>query len=374
MEKIDITIVGAGVIGLAIASELSKTHKDIIVIERNYAFGQETSSRNSEVIHAGIYYPKDSLKAKTCIEGKNLLYEYCVKNNINHRMLGKLIVAANVSEILDLEVLYKNALNNGLNDLRLISKSEIEKIEPNIKAEAAIHSPSTGIIDSHGLMKSLVDEFASRKGQIAYNTELTAIEKSNSGYKVTVEDKSEGAFSFSTKVFINSAGLNSDKIAKMVGIEEDEYRLKYCKGDYFRTSNKKGKLVNRLVYPVPKNKGAGLGIHATLDLGGSLRLGPDDEYVQDLDYNIDGTKQRLFYDSVKHFLPFIEYDDLAKDMAGIRPKLQGQDEDFRDFLIKEESDKGLPGFVNLIGIESPGLTSALSIAKLVKKIVKGGDK
>ena len=370
MEKIEVTIVGAGVIGLAVAAELSKFHQDIFVIEQNSSFGQEISSRNSEVIHAGIYYPKDSLKAKTCIEGKQLLYEFCVKNNIPHKKIGKLIVAIDSNEVKDLEALFKRALENGVEGLKLLSSQEIKNLEAHVEAKGAIHSPSTGILDTHRFMESLILQFKASKGQIAYNTELIGIDKAKDGFIITVKDNTEGHFKFLTRILINCAGLNSDKVASMAGLDKDEYKLKYCKGDYFRVSPNKAKYISRLIYPVPKEDRAGLGIHATLDLGGGLRLGPDDEYVQKIDYNIDEYKKKIFYESVRQFLPFIDSGDITPDTSGIRPKLQGPKENFRDFIIKDETDNGFPGFINLIGIESPGLTSSLSIAKIVRRIVK----
>lgn len=370
MEEIEITIVGAGVIGLAVAAELSKVYKDIFVIEKNLSFGQEISSRNSEVVHGGIYYPKNSLKTKACIEGRHLVYEFCVKNNIAHKKIGKLIVAIDNNELKDLEGLFKQGLENGVEDLRLLSGNEIKELEPYVKAEAAIYSPATGIFDSHGFMKNLVLQFESNNGHIAYNTEVIGIDRSKGGFEVTVKDQREGILRFFTRIFINSAGLNSDKVASMAGLGQDEYKLKYCKGDYFRIPQSKAKFINRLVYPVPKKDRAGLGIHATLDLMASLRLGPDDEYIEKIDYSVDVSKQKIFYESVREFLPFIRLEDLNPDIAGIRPKLQGQGEDFRDFIIKNESDGFLLGFINLIGIESPGLTGSLSIARIVKEIVR----
>lgn len=369
MQEIKIAIIGAGVVGLSIAEELSRFYKDIFVIEKNASFGQEISSRNSEVIHAGIYYPKDSLKTKTCVEGKQLLYEFCQRHNIRHKKIGKLIVAIDKNEIKDLETLFQKGLENGVADLKLLCADEIKKMEPNVKLEAAIYSPSTGILDSHALMKNLISLFKSRGGEIAYHTELVGIEKLKDGFKLNIEDNRKEPFSFVSRILVNCAGLYSDKIAQMAGIDKQDYRLKYCKGDYFRVHAGKAKFINKLIYPVPKEDRAGLGIHATLDLAGSLRLGPDDEYVDKLDYNIDGSKRRIFYESIKSFLSFIREDDLSADTAGIRPKLQGPAEDFRDFLVREESDKGLAGLINLIGIESPGLTACLSIAKLVKKIL-----
>jgi len=370
MEKVDIVVVGAGVVGLAVAWELSKSNKDVFIVEKNSGFGQEISSRNSEVIHAGIYYPKDSLKTRACIEGRRLLYEFCAKNNIPCKKTGKLIVAIDDKEIGDLENLFQQGLENGVEDLRLFSKDEIKEIEPAIHAVRAIYSPSTGILDTHGFMDNLALQFKAHNGEIAYNTELIGVDKAKEGFLVRVKDKTEGDFNFFTRIFINCAGLNSDKVAQMPGLLKEDYRLKYCKGDYFRVHNNKAKYISRLVYPVPKKERAGLGIHATVDLAGGLRLGPDDEYVQKIDYNIDETKKMLFFESVKRFLPFIELLDLAPDTSGIRPKLQGPGESFRDFIIKDERDNGLAGFINLIGIESPGLTATLSIARIVNDMVK----
>ena len=367
MDRVKIVIVGAGVIGLAVACELSKSYKDILVIEKNPSFGQETSSRNSEVVHAGIYYPKDSLKAKTCLLGKRLLYEYCQKNNIGYKITGKLIAMTDDFERESLEKLLVNGLENGVEDLKIISKKEIKEIEPNINAKAAIISLSTGIVDSHGLMKGLLSEFKSRGGQIAYNAEVVGIDKISDGFKVSVEDIG-GLFSFSSLIVINASGLNSDKVSAMVGIEKDEYKIKYCKGDYFRVHNNQAKIISRLIYPLPKTEV--LGIHATLDLGQGLRLGPDDEYIDKIYYDVDDSKKEAFYQNIKTLLPFIKLQDLGPDTSGIRPKLQGPGQDFRDFVIKDESSNGFDRFINLIGIESPGLTASLAIAKEVEKMAK----
>ena len=370
MERVNITIIGAGVVGLSAAYELSKDFNDIIVLEKNSSFGQETSSRNSEVIHAGIYYPKNSLKASTCIEGRDLLYEFCQKNNIPHKKIGKLIVANTSEEIKDLQALFEHAKNNGVVDLKLLSKDEIKKLEPNITAGEAILSPSSGILDSHKFMQALIDNSSVKGVQIVYNTQFTGLKKTKEGFEVCVEDKSEEEFKFISRVVINCAGLYSDKVSEIAGIAKDEYKIKYCKGDYFRVSSQKSGLINRLIYPVPHKKAAGLGVHATLDLSGGLRLGPDDEYVKEIDYRIDESKKRIFSSSVKEFLPFIEESDLSADTSGIRPKLQGPDEDFRDFIIKDECENSREGFINLIGIESPGLTSSIQIAKLIKTILR----
>lgn len=367
MEKINITIIGAGVIGLAIARELSQKHTDIFVIEKNSSFGEETSSRNSEVIHAGIYYPKDSLKAKTCIEGKNLLYEFCAKNNIAHKRIGKLIVAIHKDEINDLEALLENGRDSGVGDLKIISREEAMLFEPHIECVAAIFSPSTGIIDTHGFMNNLVGQFEGNGGAIAYNTEVIGIDKADNGFAVTVKDI-QGQTKFFSRLVINCAGLNSDKVAAFSGLNKPEYKLKYCKGDYFRVAPGKSKFINHLVYPVPKHNRAGLGIHATLDLAGSLRLGPDDEYVKAIDYRVDPLKAAKFQASAATFMPFINLEDLSPDTSGMRPKLQGPGEEFRDFIIQDETINNLAGLINLIGIESPGFTASLAIARIVRQI------
>ncbi|MFA5084052.1 MAG: NAD(P)/FAD-dependent oxidoreductase [Candidatus Paceibacterota bacterium] len=369
MEKIEIVIVGAGVVGLAVALELSEKYRDIFVLEKESSFGRGTSSRNSEVIHAGIYHPKDSLKTKTCVEGRNLLYDFCEKNKIGHRKIGKLIVATNGDEVRDLENLFEQGRDNGVGDLRLLSRNEIKKLEPGVEAITAVWSLSTGIVDSHGLMKNLAARFESNKGCIACNAEVTGIEKAEGGFKITVKDR-EGESSVFCRVFINAAGLDSDKVASLIGFSKLEYRLKYSKGDYLRVCPSKARLVGRLVYPVPKKTGAGLGIHATPDLAGGLRLGPDDEYVEKISYNVGASKIKIFHEDVRSFLPFIGLEDLSCDTAGIRPKLQGPGEPFRDFIIRNETNDGFPGLINLIGIESPGLTGSLSIARIVRKLVE----
>jgi L-2-hydroxyglutarate oxidase LhgO len=370
MEKVNIIVIGAGAVGLSIAAELSRTQKDIIVVERNPSFGQETSSRNSEVIHAGIYYPKDSLKLKTCLEGKALLYEFCARNNIPHKRLGKLIIAIDKNEVKDLEKLFQRGRDNGVDDLALIPRSRIGAMEPDINAESAIYSPSTGIFDTHSFMKSLISIFEKNGGQVACNTEVTGITRMGKGYEVTVTDSRNDAFTLKSNVVINCAGLDSEKIASFVGLKNTEYRLKYCKGDYFRLSHSKEVNIKHLIYPVPKEDRGGLGIHLTLDLAGSIRLGPDDEYVEKIDYKIDPFKAKLFYESVKNFLPFVKLENITPDTSGVRPKLHGKGESFRDFIIRHEDESGFPGFINLIGVESPGLTASLSIARMVAVMAK----
>ena len=368
--KAEITIIGAGVIGLAVAARVARKDREVYIVEKNEAFGQETSSRNSQVIHAGIYYPEGSLKAKLCVEGNAMIYQTCQKYEIGHRKIGKLIVATTEEETAELELLLERGKRNGVEGLRILSRGEVKELEPNVEAIAAIFSPSTGIMDAHALMGCFLHEANEEGAKIAFKSVVIGIEKLSNGYEVTVEDSS-GVFSFRTKVLINCAGLNSDRIAQLVGIDIDEaeYRLFYCKGEYFSVGNEKSKLINRLIYPMPEPNITGTGIHASVDIEGRMRLGPDARYVDEIDYRVDESQKDFFYQSVKRFLPFVEYDDLEPEMAGIRPKLQGPGDDFRDFVIRHENDQGLVGFINLIGIESPGLASAPAIAKYVESIV-----
>lgn len=368
--EFDITIIGAGVIGLGIAAQVANNGREVCVLEKNETFGLETSSRGSEVIHAGIYYPKGSMKAKMCVQGKNMIYEICEREAIPHKKLGKFIVATDYKEAEKLEILLKNGEGNGIADLKMLSKQEIKELEPHINAVAAIFSPSTGIIDSHALMRYYVRKAKWGGAIIAYNAKVVRIEKISDGYQVTIEEPT-GNFSFTTRVLINCAGLGSDRIAELAGIDiiEAGYKLYFCKGEYFRVGNGKNTLAKRLIYPVPPSKGGGLGIHVTLDLQGRMRLGPNVRYVDEIDYTVDDGQKKAFYESVVKFLPFIEYDDVEPETAGIRPKLEEPQGNFRDFVIRHEYDKGLPGLINLIGIESPGLTACPAIAKYVADMV-----
>lgn len=368
----DITIIGAGVVGLAIAAELGRDGREVYVVEKNEGFGRETSSHNSEVIHAGLYYPPGTLKAITCVEGNARLYQLGEKYGIGCKKLGKLIVATSDEEIEALEALLEKGRNNGVVALKLLSRSEVKKMEPHINAVAALFSPSTGIIDAYALMGFFAKTAQEKGAKIAYKSEVVGIEKLSGGYRLIVKD-SQGVSCLQTRVVINSAGLQSDKIAQLAGIDPERagYKLCYCKGRYFSVGRGKNKLLQRLVYPAPEPEGAGLGVHATLNLEGGLRLGPDAQYVGQIDYRIDESAQEAFYLAARRFLPFIQYDDLEPEMAGIRPKLQGPGEGFRDFIIRHEQDRGLPGFINLIGIESPGLTSSPAIARYVGDLIAG---
>jgi L-2-hydroxyglutarate oxidase LhgO len=372
-EQLDIVIVGVGVVGLAVAAELSSRYDDamIALVEKHDSFGLETSSRNSEVIHAGIYYPTGSLKAKLCVEGKELLYDFCRKYSIPHRQIGKLIVANSAEEKNSLESLQQQAIANGVLDIQEVEQTEISQLEPQIKARWALHSPSTGIINAHALMNRL-EQIALQNGMlIAYCHSLQSIEKTNDGYRLQLTNPDFSTDEIETACLINCAGLDADQVASMAGIDvvQAGYQLHPCKGEYFSLPPAKANLINHLVYPPPLAELTGLGIHATKTLDGRLRLGPNALYTsQPDDYQVDPAHAAEFYDAVSSFLPFVNIEDLEPEMAGIRPKLSGPGEPFRDFIIREESERGLPGFINLIGIESPGLTACLSIARLVTSL------
>ena len=365
---IDIIIIGAGVVGLAIAAEVSRTNKSVFVFEKNRTFGLETSSRNSEVIHAGMYYPEDSLKAKFCVNGNQLLYELCEKYSINHKRLGKLIVAADDAETKEVEKLYRQGLKNGINALQMLTGDEIKLLEPNVEAVAGLLSPSTGVVDSHDLMKTFLGCAKENGVAFVFGAEVINLNRIAGGYEVGIHD-SERTYPVTGSVVINAAGLFSDKVAQLAGIDVEKagYQLHYCKGAYFSLNPKTRRLVNRLVYPVPEQ--AGVGVHVTLSLDGSMRLGPNVKYTETIDYTVDKNDKAEFYQAAHRYLPSIEFDDLAPDFAGVRPKLQAKGKGFRDFVIRDEADKGLPGLINLIGIESPGLTASPAIAKYVAEIV-----
>jgi len=370
-HEADITIIGAGVVGLATAARVADGDREVYVLEKNETFGMEGSSRNSGVIHAGIYYPEGSLKARMCVAGNRMLYELCGAYGIAHKRLGKLILALTEEEIGDLERLLGQGQRNGAEGLRILSTREMKELEPNVEGLAAILSPSSGIVDPYALMRHFVARVQEKGGRIAYRTEVVGIEKAAGGYRVAVEEGS-GRFSFFTRVLINCAGLQGDRVAELAGIDiaQAGYRLHYCKGEYFSVSTSRNGLVSMLIYPLPPPRLTGVGTHLTIDLDGRMILGPSIQYVDSIDYTVDPQHRQLFYDSVRRFLPFVQYDDLEPEMAGIRPKLQKPGEDVRDFVVRDESDRGLPGFINLIGIESPGLTAAPAIAEYVAGLVE----
>jgi L-2-hydroxyglutarate oxidase LhgO len=370
MEKTGITIIGAGAVGLSVASCVANKGRNVLLLERHASFGQETSSRNSEVIHASIYYPQNSLKGKFCLEGNALMYEICEKHNIPHRRTGKLIVAVSGEEEGNLPQLLETAKNNGARGVRIVSAEEIRKHEPKVSARAAILCPTSGIVDSHHLMKYYERTALSNGASIAYNVAVKAIEKISGGYSVRVADTDNRDFEFQTRILINCAGLESGNVSAMLGIDIDKagYRINYCKGMYFRVGGDISRFPKMLIYPVPPAPGF-VGIHTTPDLGGGMRLGPYDEWVDTIEYTVDETLRELFFKSTVSFLPFLKMEQINPDTAGLHPKVQKKGEPMKDFVIRHEADKGLENFINLVGIESPGLTSSPAIGRYVAGLV-----
>lgn len=369
MEEVDITIVGAGVVGLAIAAELSGTGRETVVVEKHDSFGRESSSRNSEVIHAGIYYEKDSLKARLCRRGRETLYDLCPRAGIPFSRCGKLIIAVEKSQIQVVEKLKERAEGNGVPGLRLLSRKEVKELEPAVKAEGGLWSPETGIIDSHSLMAYLESK-ATEEATIAYNCELISLEKKENGYRVGIRDADGDSFEFISRVVVNSAGLGAEDLARMAGIDTGSsgYVIHKYKGEYFQVRRPGKKLFSRLVYPPPTD--ISLGIHTVVDLRGGMKLGPSAFYVDQIDYTVDEKNRDHFFRAARTYLPDLREEDLFPDMAGIRPKLYRKGEKERDFVIAHEEGRGLEGLINLIGIESPGLTAAPAIGAYVRKIIK----
>lgn len=363
LEKVDIAIIGAGVVGLAIAYELSRrSGKTIAVVEQNTSFGMETSSRNSQVIHSGIYYPGHLLKTSLCLTGRDKLYSFCHKYRVDHNKLGKLVVAAAGEDLGLLRQLFEQANANGVEVLPLTSR-EVNRIEPAIRVEEAFLVPQSGIVDVHDFMQRLY-YLAKDQGVIfAFCSQLQDIEFNGCEYTI-ITDRDR----FKSEWLINSAGLHSDFIPACLGLDIDglSYRIYPCKGEYYCLRRSFG--ISHLVYPLPAASGL-LGIHITPDLGGHMRLGPNAYDVDSFSYEIDTTYRELFYHSVHRFLPALTLDDITPDFAGIRPRRQPTGGSLQDFVIKEESSLGFPQLINLIGIESPGLTSSLAIAEFVSAMI-----
>ncbi len=364
METVDVTVVGAGVVGLAVSARLAGSGRAVVLAERNERYGLETSSRNSEVIHAGMYYFPGSLKAKLCVRGRELIYEYCRKHNLPCKKIGKIINACEEHELPALEALYQRGLGNGVSDLQLLSRAEVRKLEPELQTVGGIYSPSTGIFSADSFMDSLFDEGQSKEVMFFQGTEVVGLEKAQGAYLVRTSSQEP----FLSRIVINCAGLFSDKVAGLAGIDPDEarYTLRFLKGEYFRI--KKPHMIARLIYSLPHE--LGLGIHLTPDIAGRLRLGPSAFDVDRIDYNVDLNHKPMFVAAANHYFDGIGEDDLDPDTAGVRPRLASFTQEHPDFVICHETARGLPGLINLVGIDSPGLTSALAIAEHVEAITR----
>jgi L-2-hydroxyglutarate oxidase LhgO len=369
MADFEFAVIGAGVVGLAIAARLSEKHKNLVIVEKNEKYGMETSSRNSEVIHAGIYYNPGSLKATLCVEGREELYRLCRKHNVGHKQVTKIVTATNERELSILESTFANGRENGV-PLEILTRDQTLALEPHINTVGSVFSPTTGIVSAHELMDFYYHTALGQGATVQHRCQVVGIEKRNSEYAVIVEEAGQRSV-FTVERVINAAGLYSDRVAQMAGIDIDAagYRMVFAKGSYFSVSSSKAKLVSRLVYPVPNKET--LGVHVVLDLGGRLRMGPDTEYMDELntDYSVADSKRAVFAKSVRRILPAIADEDLSPDMSGIRPKLQRKGEDEKDWIIVHEKERGLEGFYNLIGMESPALTASAAIAKYVERIL-----
>lgn len=369
MADFAVTVIGAGVVGLAVAARLSEKHPNLLLLEKNEKYGMETSSRNSEVIHAGIYYSPGSLKATLCVEGRDELYAICRKHDVGHNQITKLITATNEREMKILEETLRIGRNNGV-PLEMLTKEQTLKLEPNINTVGSIFSPTTGIVSAHELMDCYYRIAVNNGVTVQHHCEVVGIEKGRGDYAITVSEGGQRS-TFTSEMVINSAGLYADRVAALAGIDIDKagYRMVYAKGSYFSVVSSKAKLVSRLVYPVPNKET--LGVHVVIDTGGRLRMGPDTDYMDELntDYSVAESKRAVFAESVRKILPSIADEDLAPDMSGIRPKLQKKGEPEKDWIIVNEKERGLDGFINLIGMESPALTASAAIARYVEKLL-----
>ena len=357
-DHVDTVIIGAGVIGLSLARTLSRLKKNVLILEREKSFGMGVSSRNSEVIHAGLYFEADMLKSSLCVRGKEMLYQYAAKRHIPHKRCGKLLVACTEAELPKLEWIRQNAENCGVYDLELLTKDDCAALEPDISAVGGILSPSSGVIDSHSFMLCLLADTENSGGQVVFNTIISAIEKTASGFKITTSDD----YSISCDLLINAAGLGAMKIAHMIEALDKSHipELVMAKGHYFSYSAKTN--FRHLVYPLPFQ--GGLGVHLTLDTAGAVIFGPDMHYVEHEKYDVNHSLKIDFVNSIKKYFPGIDDTKLRADYAGIRPKLS---KDGLDFCIQFKKNHAIKGLINLFGIESPGLTASLAIADYIKE-------
>jgi len=360
-ESCEVVVIGAGIVGLAVAAELSKKGKEVIVLESEKDIVQHASSHNSEIIHSGIYYRNESLKASLCLEGNKLLYEYCEMKGISHHKLGKLIVASNKKELEILESLLVNGINNGLENLRIIGKGEIKKIEPMLNAQFALSVESTGVINSHEFALGLLAEIEEYDNHVVTSSRVTDAYKNRNSW--TLEVGGEEPYIINTDILINSSGYSSVDLGRKLGIKSLPSPT-FVKGHYYKYHGKNP--FTRLIYPIPEKNG--LGIHTSTDMANTLRFGPDAEIISKPDYFFDASPERLlsFSKSIQKYFKGFKQELLHQDFCGVRIRV-GDSHNSADFSILFEEDHEITGLINLCGIESPGLTSALSIAKYIGK-------
>ncbi|HKU69285.1 MAG TPA: NAD(P)/FAD-dependent oxidoreductase [Burkholderiales bacterium] len=357
-ERIECAVIGAGVVGLAIARRLAMNGREVVILEAESAFGTHTSSRNSEVIHAGIYYPTGSLKAKVCVAGRKALYRYCAEHDVHHRRIGKVIVACDDTELATLKKYKAQAETNGVDDLQMLTGDELAAMEPEVRCVAGFLSPSTGIIDSHGLMLAYLGDAEAHGAALALASPVVGGRVETDG--IVLDVGGTEPMSLQCSVVINSAGLNAQAVSRSIsGIRPDTIPpTHYAIGHYYTLSAPAP--FRRLVYPVARQDW--LGVHVTLDLGGQVKFGPDFEWIDRVDYRFDERREAAFYKAIRRYYPGLRNGTLQPGYTGIRPKIHGPADPAPDFLIQGRNAHGVPGLINLYGIESPGLTSSLAIA------------
>ena len=367
-ESVEIVVIGAGVVGLAVAKCLADIGREVLVLEKEEQIGSETSARNSEVIHAGIYYPPRSMKAALCVEGKAALYRYCVERGISHRRCGKLIVAAERRETPGLEKILVNATQSGVTDLTMIDAEAARALEPNLQCEMALLSPSTGIIDSHQYMLALEGDISRQGGIVALQSTFCGANPIAEGFNLKVDTAGSDFMTLDCRILINASGLHAQHVAKTIQMMPRELVPKQhlAKGSYFTMSGRAP--FERLIYPLPTT--ASLGLHYSVDLGGQARFGPDVEWIDAIDYEVDADRADEFESSIRRYFPTLESGALSPGYAGVRPKIVGPGEPAGDFELQGPQTHGVDGLINLFGIESPGLTSSLAIGRHVAALVK----
>jgi L-2-hydroxyglutarate oxidase LhgO len=364
MDRVECAVIGAGVVGLAVARALAQAGREVVILEAEDAIGTHTSSRNSEVIHAGIYYPKASLKARSCVAGRHRLYEYCATHGVPHKRCGKLIVATSVSQKEELLSIRARAHANGVTDVVEIPAAEAMRMEPALHCVAALHSPSTGIIDSHSLMLAYLGDAEAAGAMLGLKSSLDRVFVRENEFELHVKN----ADPVGCRILVNSAGLRAPSVARLIeGFPPERIPPEfYAKGNYYSLAGRPP--FSRLVYPVPEP--GGLGVHVTLDLAGQARFGPDVEWVDRIDYEVDPRRSERFYAAIRRYWPALPEGALAPGYAGIRPKISGPGDPAADFVIQGPAGHGVPGLVNLFGIESPGLTASLALADDVVKLLQ----
>lgn len=369
MDQVDVLVIGAGVVGLAVARALALSGREVLVLEREAGIGMGTSSRNSEVIHAGIYYPTGSLKAQLCVQGREQLYAYCLERGIAHRRCGKLIVAHTPSQVAGLPDIMARARANGVDDLVLLGADEARSLESRLHCAAALLSPSTGIVDSHGLMLALQGDLENAGGMVVCHSAVEEVVATGGQFVVRTADGTE----LLAATVVNAAGLDACAVARQtIGLDRVHVpQAWYAKGSYFTLAAGRSPF-ERLIYPAPEPAQhlAGLGVHLTIDLGGQAKFGPDVQWTDDpQDLVVDPARGDAFYAEVRKYWPELPDGALQPGYAGMRPKISGPDEPAADFRIDGPGVHGLPGLVNLFGIESPGLTCCLAIADRVDSLL-----